>query len=112
MTKSELKEIIKSVVCEEFKGYTKDPETGKYITTKGGTSKEYSDILTRIAKGTDKLDEGEEKTYIVFYYTMDNRGNDLDWDETVQATSEKDAIAKVKAKGIRNARAFSAKLKK
>lgn len=57
MTKSELKEVIKSVVCEELKGYTKDPETGKYIITKGGTSKEYSDILTRMAKGAENLNK-------------------------------------------------------
>lgn len=57
------------------------------------------------------MKEGEEKTYVVFYYTMDKRGEDLDWDVEVQATSEEDAISKIKAKGIRNARAFSAKLK-
>jgi hypothetical protein len=111
MTKTELREVIKSVVCEELKGYTKDPETGKFITTKGGTSKEYSDILTRIAKGVDKLDEGEEKTYEVTYYITKN-DDDLDYDETVKATSEADAISKVKANAPRNARAFSAKLKK
>lgn len=107
MKKSELKEVIKSVVCEELKGYTKDPETGKYITTKGGTSKEYSDILTKMAK----LDENEEQTYVVTYYIQKN-DDDIDYDETVKATSIEDAISKVKANAGRNARAFSAELKK
>ena len=110
MKKSELKRIIQ----EELKGYSKYAPGGE---TKGGTTDDFRNILTTIAKSVPKEDEeavneeSEKKTYRVYYYTMDKRGDDLDWDEEVQATSEEDAIAQVKAKGIRNARAFSAKLK-
>ena len=67
--------------------------------------------VARITRGEKPIYEGEEKTYTVYYYTIDKRGDDQDWDETVQATSEEDAIAKVKANAPRLARAFSAKLK-
>lgn len=131
MKRSELREIV----LEAMKGYS--PQVGQ---TKGGTTDDFRNILTAIAKGRPEGDpvrgnaildkanpdnvarisrgekpvyegEGEEKTYTVYYYTMDRRGDDLDWDETVQATSEEDAIAKVKANAPRLARAFSAKLK-
>ena len=129
MKRSELREIV----LEAMKGYS--PQIGQ---TKGGTTDDFRNILTAIAKGRPEGDpvrgnkildkanpdnvaritrgekpiyEGEEKTYIVYYYTMDRRGDDQDWDETVQATSEEDAIAKVKANAPRLARAFSAKLK-
>tara|TARA_R110000782_G_scaffold111520_1_gene201293 strand:+ start:407 stop:823 length:417 start_codon:yes stop_codon:yes gene_type:complete len=138
MNKSKLKEIIKSVVSEELKGYTKDPETGKFVATKGGTSKEYRDILTRMAKGTteaykgdadrgnaildkanasnvDKISKGEQK-YIVSFRV----GNDDD-DIEVKASSPEDAISKLKSGEVklaygqslpRLARSFSAKLSK
>lgn len=137
MKRSELRELV----LEAMKGYS--PQVGQ---TKGGTTDDFRNILTAIAKGRpeeedseeesarrghaslDKANpenvarilrgekpvyegEGEEKTYRVEYYTMDRRGDDIDWDETVQATSEEDAIAKVKANAPRLARAFSAKLK-
>lgn len=136
MKRSELREIV----LEAMKGYS--PQVGQ---TKGGTTDDFRNILTAIAKGRPEEDseeasarrghasldkanpenvarilrgekpvyegEGEEKTYRVEYYTMDRRGDDLDWDEEVQATSEEDAIAKVKANAPRLARAFSAKLK-
>lgn len=54
----------------------------------------------------------EEKTYEVTYYIADKRGDDIGYDETVKATSEEEAIKKVKAKDYKNARAFSAELKK
>lgn len=110
MKRSQLRELV----LEAMKGYSKYTPDGE---TKGGTTDDFRNILTKIAKGHPEEDkepineEGEKKTYVVFYYTMDKRGDDLDWDEEVQATSEEDAIAQVKAKGIRNARAFSAKLK-
>jgi hypothetical protein len=114
MKRSQLVEIIK----EELKGYS------KYLgTTKGGTSDEFMQILTKIAKGPgeykgdpdkgnrilDKANpdnvarinrgekpvyegEGKQEKYKVFFYTGDD---DYDWD--VMATSEEDAIAKVKS---------------
>ena len=39
----------------------------------------------------------EEKTYIVTYYVIDKNGDDIDYDETVKATSEEEAIKKVKS---------------
>jgi len=54
----------------------------------------------------------EEKTYIVTYYIIDKRGDDIDYDETVKATSEEEAIKKVKDGAGRLARKFSAELKK
>lgn len=116
MKRSQLAEIIR----EELQGYSK--YTGK---TKGGTPDEFMQILTKIAKGTDEeeyegdaerghaiLDkanpenvtritrgekpvyegEGKQEKYKVFFYTGDD---DYDWD--VMATSEEDAIAKVKS---------------
>ena len=132
MKKSQLREIV----LEAMKGYSKYAPGGE---TKGGTTDDFRNILTAIAKerpeegdpvrgnkildkanpenvaritrGEKPIYEGEEKTYIVYYYTIDKRGDDQDWDETVQATSEEDAITKVKANAPRLARAFSAKLK-
>lgn len=54
----------------------------------------------------------EEQTYEVTYYVEDKYGDDVDYNETVKATSEEEAIKKIKAKNYKNARAFSAKLKK
>jgi hypothetical protein len=54
----------------------------------------------------------EEQTYKVTYYITDKYGDDVDYDEIVKATSEEEAIKKVKAKDYKNARAFSAELKK
>jgi hypothetical protein len=135
MKKSQLVQIIR----EELQGYSK--HLGK---TKGGTSDEFMQILTKIAKGEDRdegdpvrgnkiLDkanpdnvaritrgekpvyEGEEKQekYKVVFYKGDD---DYDWD--VMATSEEDAITKVKSGEVKGpygqelpriARKFSAK---
>jgi len=55
MKKSQLVKLIK----EELKGYSKHAPGG---TTKGGTSKEYMDILTTIAKsGQDKYQGDPER---------------------------------------------------
>jgi len=54
----------------------------------------------------------EEQTYEVTYYVEDKYGDDVDYNETVKATSKEEAIKKVKAKDYKNAKAFSAKLKK
>lgn len=86
--------------------YAGDADNGNKILDKANP-----DNVAAILRGEKPMKEGEEKTYVVYYYTMDKRGEDLDWDVEVQATSEEDAISKIKAKGIRNARAFSAKLK-
>ena len=53
----------------------------------------------------------EEKEYIVTYYIAKG-DDDLDYDEKVKATSEKEAIAKIKKDAPRLARAFSAELVK
>ena len=131
MKKSQLRELI----LKEITGYSKYAPGG---TTKGGTTDDFRTILTAIAKDRPEedekyqgdpvrgnkildrgnpdipLDEGNDlQKYTVFFYTNDD---DHDWD--VMATSEEDAIAKVKsgeAKGPydqtlpRLARKFSAK---
>lgn len=58
MKKSELKRIIQ----EELKGYSKYAPGGE---TKGGTTDDFRNILTIIAKGEDKepIKEGEGKLY-------------------------------------------------
>jgi hypothetical protein len=58
MKKSELKRIIQ----EELKGYSKYAPGGE---TKGGTTDDFRNILTTIAKGEDKepIKEGEGKLY-------------------------------------------------
>ena len=60
-----------------------------------------------------KLNEAAEQDYIVTYYTIKN-DDDIDWDLEVKAKSPEDAIAKAKSSNDlpRNARAFSAQLKK
>ena len=116
MTKTELKEIIKETILTEMEGSSKYYPGGK---TPGLTTKVMDTILMNIAKGNGapkeekpkEINEGEEKTYEVTYYIAKN-DDDLDYDKTVKATSETDAISKVKATAPRNARAFSAKLKK
>lgn len=110
MKRSQLRELI----LKEITGYSKYAPGG---TTKGGTTDDFRTILTAIAKGrpeedekyqgdpqrgNDILDRGnpnitldEEndlQKYTVFFYTNDD---DHDWD--VMATSEEDAIEKVKS---------------
>lgn len=115
MTKSELKEIIRETILTEMEGSSKYYPGGK---TPGLTKKVMDTILMNIAKGIEspeeekpkEIKEGESQTYEVTYYVIKN-DDDIDYDETVKATSKEDAISKVKANAPRNARAFSAKLK-
>jgi hypothetical protein len=111
MTKSELKEIIRETILTEIEiGYSNKYPGGK---TPGLTKKVMDTILLNIAKGTDtskEIKEGEEKTYIVTYFYR-SQGEKEITDEEVKATSEDEAIKKVKAKGI-DGFSFSAKLKK
>jgi hypothetical protein len=114
MKRSELKQIV----LEAMKGYSKYAQGGE---TKGGTTDDFRNILTAIAKGRpeegdpvrgnkilDKADpdnvaritrgekpvykEGAEQDYTVIFYV-----NDMDYDWDVKATSPEDAIAKVKS---------------
>jgi anionic cell wall polymer biosynthesis LytR-Cps2A-Psr (LCP) family protein len=55
MKKSELKRIIQ----EELKGYSKYAPGGE---TKGGTTDDFRNILTTIAKSVPKEDDSEEET--------------------------------------------------
>lgn len=54
MKKSELKKMIQ----EELKGFSKYADNG---TTKGGTTDDFRNILTKIAKGPEDEDSEEEK---------------------------------------------------
>ncbi len=111
MKKSQLRQLV----LEAIQGYSKYAPGG---VTKGGTTDDFRTILTRIAKGedqvargnaildkanpenVDRITRGEEpvyeenglQKYTVFFYTNDD---DHDWD--VMATSEEDAIEKVKS---------------
>lgn len=137
MKKSQLVQLIR----EELRGFSKYAPQG---VTKGGTTDDFMQILTRIAKGDAEKYQGDPdkgnkvldkanpenvkrilrgddpiyeqdnlEKYTVFFYSNDD---DHDWD--VMATSEEDAIERVKsgqAKGPygqelpRLARKFSAK---
>ena len=117
MKKSQLREII----LEELKGYTKNPRTGEIETTQGGTSADFRNILTRIAKGDSEeerakrghavldkanpekvaqilrgekpvYNEGQEQNYLVSF----TAGEDED-DVEVKASSPEEAIKKVKS---------------
>ena len=136
--RTKLAKIFKIELDEEV-GYSKYAPGG---ITKGGTTADFTTILTNLVKGGDQITRGNKsidkgdpqkgndildrgnpdipldeenglEKYTVFFYTNDD---DYDWD--VMATSEEDAIAKVKsgeAKGPydqtlpRLARKFSAK---
>ena len=109
MNKSKLRQLVK-----EAMGYSKYAPGG---TTKGGTTDDFRNILTEIVNdrpeeeekyqgdpenGHRILDRGNPnipldaennlEKYTVFFYTNDG---DHDWD--VMATSEEDAIEKVKS---------------
>ena len=113
MKRSQLKELVKEIM-----GYSKYAPGG---TTQGGTTDDFRTILTAIAKGEDQITRGNRsidkgdpqrgndildrgnpdipldeenglQKYTVFFYTNDD---DHDWD--VMATSEEDAIEKVKS---------------
>jgi hypothetical protein len=103
------------ILTKIAKGRPEEEDSEEESARRGHASldKANPENVARILRGEKPVyeGEGEEKTYRVEYYTMDRRGDDIDWDETVQATSEEDAIAKVKANAPRLARAFSAKLK-
>lgn len=55
------------------------------------------------------IENTEEKEYLVTYYIAKG-DDDIDYDKKIKATSEKEAIVKVKKDAPRLARAFSAKL--
>lgn len=55
------------------------------------------------------IENSEEKEYLVTYYIAKG-DDDIDYDKKVKASSEKEAIAKVKTDAPRLARAFSAEL--
>jgi hypothetical protein len=57
------------------------------------------------------IENSEEKEYLVTYYIAKG-DDDIDYDKKVKATSEKEAIAKIKKDAPRLARAFSAELVK
>ena len=57
------------------------------------------------------VENTEEKEYLVTYWVISNDDKD-DYDKTVKATSEKEAIDKVKKDAPSLARRFSAKLAK
>lgn len=76
--------------------------------------------MENIKSYNEFINEATEQDYTVIFYTIKN-DDDIDWDWDVKATSPEDAIAKVKSGKVkgpngqdlpRNARAFSAKLKK
>lgn len=96
MKKSELRQIIK----EEIQGYS------KYIgKTKGLTSDELSQILTKIALGD------EEEYTVEYWYRYDD--NEKDWDEIkVKAHSESKAIEKAKQQARKGAIPSTFKIKK
>lgn len=104
MKKSQLRKII----LEELKGYSKYVPGG---VTKGGTTDDFHQILTTIAKSgqeeedhsEDMNENSEEKTYEVSYEFRTGRyGDDIDGDTVeVQATSEEEAIEKVKKDPIK-----------
>lgn len=113
MKKSQLRKAVQ----EALQGYSKYAKDG---VTKGGTTDDFRNILTAIAKGRpeegdpvrgnkilDKANpdnvaritrgekpvyEGAEQDYTVIFYV-----NDMDYDWDVKATSPEDAIAKVKS---------------
>jgi hypothetical protein len=103
MKKSKLRQLVKEIMA---KGFVPNPETGKFEPHYDDlTSTKLSDLLTQVAKRRPKEEEeyqgdpnmplDEEnglRKYTVFFYTNDR---DHDWD--VMATSEEDAIEKVKS---------------
>jgi hypothetical protein len=117
MNKSELKEIIRETILAEMEGNSKYYPGGK---TPGLTKKVMDTILMNIAKGTDapekELKEGEEKTYeVTYFYRFGKYGDDKEIeDEKVEATSEAEAIEKVKKTARKGAiqSSFKAELKK
>ena len=117
MTKSELKEIIRETILTEMEGNSKYYPGGK---TPGLTKKVMDTILLNIAKGTDasekEIKEGEEKTYeVTYFYRFGKYGDDKEIEDVkVQATSEAEAIEKVKETARRGAiqSSFRAELKK
>jgi hypothetical protein len=120
MTKTELKQTIKEVIQEELKGYSQYTPGG---VTKGGTTDDFRQILTKIAKGPENYEgdpergnkildkanpdnvarilRGEKPVYegegkLEKYTVFFYKGDDdYDWD--VMATSEEDAIKKVQS---------------
>ena len=119
MKRSQLREIV----LEAMKGYSKYAPGGE---TKGGTTDDFRNILTAIAKGRPEEEDSEEERAKRGHDILDKadpenvaritRGekpiykegaeqdytvifyvNDMDYDWDVKATSPEDAIAKVKS---------------
>jgi len=105
MKKSELRELVREIVG----GYEPDGQGNLVRHNDKFDSTKLSSLLKGIVNRGEKpiKEEGEEKTYLVYF----KKNEDDQEPEEVQATSEQDAIAKVKAAGGRNTRSFSAKLK-
>lgn len=126
MTKTELKQAIKEIIQEEIQGYS------KYIgKTKGGTSDEFMQILTKIAKGEDKYEgdpikgnaildkanpdnvqrilrgekpvyEGEEKEYVVdYWYRYGKYGDDKEMDDITVKATSEEEAIKKAKEGAR-----------
>jgi len=129
MKRSELIRLIK----ENLQGYSKYSPGGK---TKGGTTEDFRNILTKMAKETPEEDsegetkkvskgkkpiyEAKEKEYRVeFWYRYGKSGDEKEMgDVKVKANSEEEAIEKVKSGEVkldygqslpRGAKSFTAK---
>ena len=113
MSRIKLKSIVSEIIKEELQGYS------KYIgKTKGLTSDELSQILTKIAKDTpeekETVKEGEEQEYTVdYWYRYGKDGDDKDYDEIkVKASSELKAIEKAKQGARKGAMPSSFEIRK
>ena len=115
MSKIKLKNILSDLINEELQGYS------KYIgKTKGLTSDELSQILTKIVKSGSKdkkeedLKEGEETEYTVdYWYRYGKYGEDKDSDDIkVMASSETEAIEKAKQQSRKRAISSSFEIRK
>jgi hypothetical protein len=116
MTKTELKQTIKEVIQEELKGYSQYTPGG---VTKGGTTDDFRQILTKIAKGeppksSSDIKENEGKEYEVEYaYRYGKDGDETDFDIIkVKASSPSEAIEKAKQQARRLAIQSSFEIKK
>ena len=114
MAKLKLKNILSEIIKEELQGYS------KYIgKTKGLTSDELSQILTKIAKDTpeekeENITEAEEKEYTVdYWYRYGKDGDDKEMDDIkVKASSETEAIEKAKQQARKGAMSSSFEIRK
>lgn len=121
-TTDDFMQILTAIAKGDTKNYQGDPDKGENIIINKGNVKTGHDILNRAnQKNVDRILRGEKpiyeqdnlEKYTVFFYTNDD---DHDWD--VMATSEEDAIERVKSGQVKGpygqelprlARKFSAK---